>query len=52
MKYLSKILPEKYHQLIEKDIYLKSILREANNSFRNMKSIKNYIVRNRYQQGK
>ena len=23
MKYLSKILPEKYHQLIEKDIYLK-----------------------------
>ena len=37
---------------MKKTSTLKSILKEANNSFRNMKSIKNYIVRNRYQQGK
>ena len=46
LKHLSKILQEKYHQHIEKDIYLKKVFpRKPIISFRKMKSIRNYIVR-------
>ena len=46
LKHLSKILQEKYHQHIEKDIYLKIVFPEKPIiAFRKMKSIRNYIVR-------
>ena len=46
LKHLFKILQEKYHQHIEKDIYLKKIFPEKPIiAFRKMKSIRNYIVR-------
>ena len=46
LKHLSKILQEKYHQHIEKDIYLKKVFPEKPIiAFRKMKSIRNYIVR-------
>ena len=45
-KHLSKILQEKYHQHIEKDIYLKKVFPEKPMiAFRKIKSIRNYIVR-------
>ena len=46
LKHLSKILQEKYHQHIEKDIYLKKVFPEKPIiAFRKMKSIRNHIVR-------
>ena len=46
LKHLSKILQEKCHQHIEKDIYLKKVFPEKPIiAFRKMKSIRNYIVR-------
>ena len=45
-KHLSKIPQEKYHQHIEKDIYIKKVFPEKPIiAFRKMKSIRNYIVR-------
>ena len=46
LKYLSKVLQEKYHQYIEKDIYLKKVFPEKPIiAFLKRKSIRNYIVR-------
>ena len=46
LKHQSKILQEKYHQHLEKDIYLKKVFPEKPIiAFRKMKSIRNYIVR-------
>ena len=46
LTHLSKILQEKYHQHIEKDIYLKKVFPEKPIiAFRKMKSIRYYIVR-------
>ena len=46
LKHLYKILQEKYHQHIEKDIYLKRVFPEKPIiAFRKMKSIRDYIVR-------
>ena len=45
LKHLSKILQEKYHQHIEKDIYLQKVFPEKPIiAFRKMKSIRDYIV--------
>ena len=46
LKHLSKILQEKYHQHIQKDIYLKNVSPKTPIIvFRKMESIRNYIVR-------
>ena len=46
LKHLSKILLEKFHQHIEKNIYLKNVFPEKPViAFHKMKSIRNYIVR-------
>ena len=46
LKYLYKIFQEKYHQHIEKNIYLKKVFPEKPTiAFRKMKSIRKYIVR-------
>ena len=46
LKHLSKILQEKYHQHIEKDIYLKKVFPEKPIiAFCKMKSMRSYIVR-------
>ena len=51
-KHLPKILQEKYHQHIEKDIYLQKVFpQKPVIAFRKMKSIRNYIVRTDINEG-
>ena len=52
LKHLPKILQEKYHQHIEKDIYLQKVFpQKPVIAFRKMKSIRNYIVRTDINEG-